>query len=45
MAGTFNLYPSQPLLTRTANGSTVGDFAIDRIIKRPGPGILTPLDE
>ncbi len=43
MAGISDLYRSRPLLIRTANG-TVGDLAIDRIVKHPGPGEPVPLE-
>jgi EmbC C-terminal domain len=45
MAGTFDLYASEQLLTRTSNGTSIGDFfAIHRIVKRPAPRTLTPFD-
>ncbi|MFL6241871.1 MAG: arabinosyltransferase domain-containing protein, partial [Acidimicrobiia bacterium] len=46
MAGTFDLYATQQLLTRTSNGTNFHDFfAIHHIVKRPGPGELTPFDK
>jgi EmbC C-terminal domain len=45
MAGTFDLYASEQLLTRTSNGTSIGDFfAIHRIVKRPALRTLTPFD-
>jgi EmbC C-terminal domain len=45
MAGTFDLYASEQLLTRTSNGTNIHDFfAIHHIVKRPAPGRLTPFD-
>jgi arabinosyltransferase C len=46
MAGTFDLYATLQLLTRTSNGTSIRDFfAIHRIVKRPGPGKVAPLDD
>jgi hypothetical protein len=39
------VYATQQLLTRTSNGTNIRDFfAIHRIVKRPAPSKLTPLD-
>jgi hypothetical protein len=46
IAGTFDLYATQQLLTRTSKGTNIhGFFSIHRIVKRPGPGELTPFNE
>jgi hypothetical protein len=45
MAGTFDLYRLQPLLIRTSGILAIHHFfTIERIVKQPGPGTLTPLD-
>jgi arabinosyltransferase C len=44
IAGTVDLYPSHRLVVRATNETIARDLYIERIVKRPAPGVPTPFD-